>query len=184
MLLALVLFLNGCLAATTSQTKMISLPQRELSHIPSPDRKRALILECLNNCSEKKLWIEETSKHSRRLVKEYGRSLDISWAQDSQRFFVSDNSGSADARCYVYEAASLKETDLAKLVRSGDPDAGQFLDAGHSYLRAQRWLNSQELLVVLTGHNDGSPPGAFTLRYRVDLRGKVSKLSQRPEEQP
>jgi hypothetical protein len=84
----------------------------------------------------------------------------------------------------VYEAASLKETDLAKSVLAGDPDASEFLDAGHSYLRAKRWLNTRELLVVLTGHNDGLPPGAFTLRYRVDLRGKVRKLSQRSEEQP
>ena len=61
---------------------------------------------------------------------------------------------------------------------------GQFLDAGHSYLRAKRWLNPHELLVVLTGHNDGLPPGAFTLRYRVDLRGKVRKLSQHSGEQP
>src|SRR6267154_678751 len=168
----------------STQPKVIFLPHGEVSHISSPDGKWALIFECPNNCSERKLWIEETSKHSRKLVKEYGRSLDISWAPDSQLFFVNDNSGSTDARCYVYEAASLKETDLAKSVLAGDPDASQFLDAGHSYLRAKRWLNTHELLVVLTGHHDGLPPGAFTLRYRVDLRGKVRKLSQRSEEQP
>jgi len=183
-LLTLVLLLNAGLAATASQTKIISLP-KELSRIPSPDRKWTLILECPNSsCGEKKLWIEEASRHSRKLVKEYGRSLDISWAPDSKRFFVNDNSGSTDARCYIFEAPSLKETDLAKLVLAGDPDSKQFLDAGHSYFRAQRWLNTQELIVILTGHNDGSPPGAFTLRYRIDLRGKVRKLSDRLEEQP
>jgi hypothetical protein len=166
------------------QPKVISLPQGETSHLPSPDRKWTLIFECPNNCSERKLWVEEASKHSRRLVKEYERSLDISWAPDSKLFFVNDNSGSTDARCYVYEVASLQETDVAKLVLAGDPKAQQFLDAGHSYLRAKRWLNTHELLVVLTGHNDGAPPGAFTLRYRVDLHGKARKLSQGPEEQP
>ena len=155
-----------------------------VSRIPSPNGKWTLIFECPNNCSERKLWIEESSKHSRKLVKEYERSLDISWAPDSHLFFVNDNSGSTDARCYVYEAASLQETDVAKLVLAGDPDAKQFLDAGHSYLRARRWLNAHELLVVLTGHNDGAAPGAFTLRYRVDLHGKVHKLSQDSEEQP
>ena len=103
---------------------------------------------------------------------------------DSHLFFVNDNSGSTDARCYVYEAASLEETDVAKVVLARYPDAGQFLSSGHSYLRAKRWLNSHELLVVLTGHNEGSPPNAFTLRYRIDLRGKVRKLSQHAEEQP
>ncbi|SRR5216683_150048 len=187
--LVLVLFLNAWVAVVASQTgstqpKVISVPQGEVSHIPSPDGKWTLTFECQNNCSERKLWIKETSKHPRKLVKEYERSLDISWAPDSHLFFVNDNSGSTDARCYVYEAVSLKETDLAKLVVAGDPDAGQFLDAGHSYLRAKRWLNPHELLVVLTGHNDGLPPGAFTLRYRVDLRGKVRKLSQHSGEQP
>ena len=188
MLSALVLFLNAWVAVTASQTAstqrtVIPLPQGEASHVPSPDGKWTLIFECPNNCSERKLWIEETSKHSRKLVKEYERSLDVSWAPDSDLFFVNDNSGSTDARCYVYEAASLKETDLAKLLLTGDSGAGQFLNAGHSYLRARRWLSTHELLIVLTGHNDGSPPGAFTLRYRVDVHGKVRKLSQNSEEE-
>lgn len=189
MFLALVFFLNAWVAVTTNQNgppqpTVISLPHGEVSHIPSPDGKWTLIFECPSNCSERKLWVEETSNRSRKLVREYERSLDISWGPDSQQFFVNDNSGSTDARCYVYDAASLKETDVANLVLVEDPDARQFLDAGHSYLRAKRWLSAHELLVVLTGHNDGMPPSAFTLRYRVDLRGKVRKLSQRPEEQP
>jgi len=160
-----------------------NLPRGEASRIPSPNGKWTLIFECPNDCSERKLWVEETSSHARKLVKEYDRSLDIAWAPDSRLFFVNDNSGSTDARCYVYEAASLKETDVAKVVLARYPDAEQFVNSGHSYLRAKRWLNSHALLVVLTGHNDGSPPGAFTLRYRVDLSGRVQKLSQKSEEQ-
>ena len=155
-----------------------------VSHIPSPNGKWTLVFECPSDCSERKLWVEETSSHARKLVKEYDRSLDVSWAPDSRLFFVNDNSGSTDARCYVYEATSLKETDVAKVVLARYPDAEQFLNSGHSYLRAKRWLNSHALLVVLTGHNDGSPPGAFTLRYRVDLNGSLDKLSQHSEEQP
>jgi hypothetical protein len=97
-------------------------------------------------------------------------------------FFVDDASGSTETRCYIYEPATLKETDLAKVVLAGDPDAAQFLNSGHSYLEAKRWINSHELLVVLEGHNDGSPPGSFTLRYRVDLTGSVHKLSQHSEQ--
>jgi hypothetical protein len=163
---------------------VVSLPRGEASRIPSPNGKWALIFECPNDCSERKLWVEDTSSHARKLVKEYERSLDIAWTPDSRLFFVNDNSGSTDARCYVYEAASLKETDVAKVVLARYPNDGQFVNSGHSYLRAKRWLNSHALLVVLTGHNDGSPPGAFTLRYRVDLNGSVDKLSQHSEEQP
>ncbi len=110
--------------------------------------------QCPNDCSERKLWVEDTSSHARKLVKEYQRSLDIAWTPDSRLFFVNDNSGSTDARCYVYEAASLKETDVAKVVLARYPHAEQFVNSGHSYLRAKRWLNSHALLVVLTGHND------------------------------
>jgi len=162
---------------------VVSLPKGEVSRIPSPDGKWTLIFECPNDCSERKLWVEEASSRARKLIRDYERGLDISWGPDSRLFFVNDNSGSTDARCYVYEAATVKETDIAKLVLAGDPHAEQFLNSGHSYLRAKQWLSSHELLVVLTGHNDGLPPGAFTLRYRVDLNGRVQKLSQNSEEQ-
>ena len=185
---ALIFLLSAWPPLGASQTKatppVVILPKGEVSRIPSPNGKWTLIFECPNDCSERKLWVEETSSRARKLVKQYERSLDISWAPDSRFFFVNDNSGSTDARCYVYEAASLKETDVAKVVLARYPDAEQFVNSGHSYLRAKRWLNSHALLVVLTGHNDGSPPGAFTLRYRVDLNGSVDKLSEHSEEQP
>jgi len=166
------------LAASQSRATppVVALPNGKVSRIPSPDGRWTLIFQCPNDCSERKLWVEETSSHSRRLVKEYERGLDISWAPDSSTFFVNDNSGSTDARCYVYEAASLTEIDVAKVVLARYPDAAPFLNSGHSYLRAKRWLNSHELLVVLTGHNDGASPRAFTVRYQVGLSGTVHKL--------
>jgi hypothetical protein len=173
-----------CLAAQTksAQSPVVNLPRAPVSRIPSPDGKWTLIFKCPNDCSERKLWIEENASHSRKLVKEYERSLSISWAPNSRLFFVNDASGSTKTLCYLYDPASLKDTDLAEVVLAGDPNAAQFLNAGHSYLKAKRWVNSHELLVVLEGHNDGSPPGRFTLRYRVDLRGIVRKLSQRSEQ--
>jgi len=187
-LFALIFLLSAWTPLAASQAKatfsVVSLPKGEVSRIQSPNGKWTLIFECPNDCIERKLWVEETSSRARKLVKEYERSLDISWAPDSRQFFVNDNSGSTAARCYVYEVAFLKETDVAKIVLAGDPNAEQFLNSGHSYLRAKRWLNSHELFVVLTGHNDGLPPGAFTVRYRVGLTGSVHKLSQHSEEQP
>lgn len=171
-------------AGRTRANPVVSLPNGAVSHIPSPDGKWTLIFECPNDCSERRLWLEDTSSHTRRLVNEYRRSLGVSWAPDGRFFFVNDNSGSTDARCYVYDAASLKETDLAKLLLSREPNAEQFLNSGHSYLRATRWLNSHELLVVLTGHNDGLPPFSFTLRYRVNLSGSIHSLSRHVQEQP
>src|SRR5712664_3988736 len=94
---------------------VVSLPRGEVSRIPSPNGKWTLIFECPNDCSERKLWIEENASHTRKLVKEYDRSLRISWAPDSRLFFVNDASGSTETRCYLYDPTTLKETDLAKL---------------------------------------------------------------------
>jgi hypothetical protein len=174
------------LPSLLSQTKSAHPPvvqlRRAVTRIPPINGKWALVFECPNDCSERKLWIEENASHTRKLVREYERSLSISWAADSRLFFVNDASGSTETRCYVYDPVTLKETDLAKVVLAGDPDAAQFLNAGHSYLNAQRWINSHEMLVVLNGHNDGSPPSSFTLRYRVDVSGSVHKLSQHSEQ--
>lgn len=81
----------------------------------------------------------------------------------------------------MYEPVFLKEIDVAKMVLAADPSAAQFLNVGHSYLRAKRWLNTHELLVTLTGQDD-ELRRSFNLQYRVDLRGKVRKLSQGSEE--
>lgn len=160
---------------------VIIVPDGPISRIPSPDGKWILVFECPNECKERKLWIEEVVSHKRSPIKEYERSLDISWAPNSQFFFVNDNSGSTNARCYVYEAATLKEIDVEKLILAKDASAQQFLNSGHSYLRAKHCIESHSLLVVLEGHNDGAPPGGFTLRYRVNLNGNVVKLSQHIE---
>jgi hypothetical protein len=168
----------------SAHSGVVDLPRSGVSRIPSPDRKRTLIFECPNDCSERKLWIEENSSHKRKLVKEYERSLSISWAPDSRLFFVNDASGSTETLCYIYDPATLKETDLAKVVVAGDPKAGEYVGAGHSYLKAMRWINSRELIVVLYGHFDEPPPRGFTLRYRVNLNGNVRKLWQSSEEGP
>ena len=183
MAVALLVQLPSLAAQTKSaHPPIVDLPRAAVTRIPSPDGKWTLIFECPNDCSERKLWIEENASHSRKLVKAYERSLVVSWAPDSRLFFVDDASGSTETRCYLYEPATLKETELAKVVLAGDPDAALFLNSGHSYLEAKRWINSRELLVVLEGHNDGSPPGSFTLRYRIDLSGKVHKLLQHTEQ--
>jgi len=160
---------------------VVTLPRGPVNRIPSPNGKRTLIFECPNNCSERKLWIEESTSHMRRGVKEYDRSLSVSWAPDSRTFFVDDAFASNESLCYLYDAATLKETALAKVILAEEPNAAQFLNAGHSYLDAKRWVNSHDVLVVLNGYNDGSPPGLFTLRYRVGLNGSVHKLSQKVE---
>jgi hypothetical protein len=164
-----------------THTPVVTLPRGEITRVASPNRKWTLVFECPNECKERKLWVEENASHSRKLVKEYERSLDVSWAPDSRLFFVNDASGSTETRCYIYEPDSLKETDLSQIILGRDPSAAQFLNAGHSYLEAKQWNNSNELRVILEGHNDGEPPRAFTVVYHVGVTGSVYKLSQHVE---
>ena len=134
------------------------------------------------------MWIEQTSTLTRRLVKEYERSLSISWAPDGRSFFVNDASGSTNTLCYVYDPSTLKETNLARLVVAAAPDAARYLKAGHAYLEAKRWTSSRELFLALRGHFDGQPApgalGAFDLEYRVDLDGRVQEVSRHAFEEP
>jgi hypothetical protein len=177
------------LPSLAAQTKsahppVVELSRGALSRIPSPNGKWTLVFECPRNCSERRLSVEDSASHTRRLVGEYERSLSVSWAPDSRSFFVDDAYASNEALSYVYDPVKLKATDLAKLLVAGDPGAAQFFGVGHSYLHARRWLNSRELLVVLYGHFDEPPLRGFTLQYRVALDGHVHKISQRAREKP
>ena len=168
----------------SAHSPITDLPQGSFTRIPSPNRKWTLIFECPKDCSERRLSIEDSVSHVRRLVAEYERSLSISWAPDSQLFFVNDAFASNEALSYVYDPITLKATDLAKLLVAGDPGAAEFLHVGHSYLHARRWVNSRELILVLYGHFDEPPLGGFTLQYRVNLSGMVHKISQLAREKP
>jgi hypothetical protein len=165
--------------------RVVALPKGDVSRIPSPDGKWTLIFECPHECSERKLWIVENGAEPRRLAKEYERSLSVSWAPDSRHFFVNDAWGSDGESCSVYETATLKSVDIADVLLSANADVKWFLNAGHSYIQATRWVDADHLIVVLFGHFDDPPLGGFTIRYRVDVNGDVHKLSQkRLEEEP
>lgn len=175
----LLLFASTVLAQSTSQAPpVVDLPRGELSAIPSPDRNWKLVFECPNNCNQRKLSIEDTHTRARKFVKNFDRSLSISWSPDSRLFFVNDESGSTQTLSYLYDPATLKVTELAQLLKAGDPTAAPYLAAGHSYLQARRWINSHQLLVTLEGHTDDSPLAGFTVAYRISLDGTVQKISE------
>lgn len=188
-LLIFTFLFNGWLNGVSSQQQsvhpvVVSLPDGKETRIKSPDGVWTLVFECPNDCKERKLWIEGRDVQTRRLVGDYERSLSISWAPDSHHFFVNDFYGSDGADCSVFDPVTLKSTDIAELLVAKEAGIEKFLRAGHSYLEARHWIDSHDLLVVLFGHFDDPPLGGFTLRYRVDLMGRVHKLSQQSEEHP
>jgi len=140
-----------------------------------PAADKCVSSDCRTGENEtRKLWIKSKGSQERTLVRDFDRSLDISWSPDSRHFFVNDASGT-DTLGYVYDPVTLKETALAEVVVAADPTAKKYLGAGHSYLEANRWINSHELLVTLWGHFDEERVG-FKIKYRVDLNGTVRQL--------
>lgn len=157
---------------------VISLPQGAMTTIPSPNRDWTLIFEFRNASQVRKLWIQHKGSSERRLVREFERSLDISWSPDSQHFFVNDASGSGETRPYVYDPTTLESIDLAKFIAKVSPKADDYLGADHSYLDAKRWINSHELLLKLNAYFSEPQPRrpGFTGTYRIDLRGTVQRV--------
>lgn len=171
-----------CLAGVG--TKVVDLPHGPVTRVASGDRKWTLVFECPNDCSTRKLWIERQGRSDRRFVKDFERSLSISWSPNSRLFFVNDFYASNAADCHIYDPVTLKSTEVADLLVAGDGRARKYLKAGHSYLDAERWINSNEILVRLHGHFDEPPARGFSLKYRLDVNGRVQKLSESPRENP
>ena len=139
-------------------SEVISLPQGAITTIPSPNQNWTLIFEFPDVYKTRKLWIQHTGSNDRRLVREFERSLDISWSPDSQHFFVNDASGSGETRPYVYDPATLQSIDLAVLIAKASPKADDYLGADHSYLDAKHWINSHELLIKMMAYFSEPPP--------------------------
>lgn len=162
----------------SSSSHVIALPQGPITRIQSPNRMWTLLFECPNTSAQRVLSIENTRTGARRVVKQYERSVGIGWAPDSQRFFVNDAFASNGTEAYVYDVLTLKEISLNDVLVAADPSATQYLEAGHAYLEVTRWVNSHVVVASLWGHFDEKQRG-FELKYRIDLRGGVRRLSSR-----
>lgn len=182
--IVLLLLALNLISPVNSQTSkpasppVVVAPRGKVTYLASPDRKWKLVFECPDVERLRQLWLERDGTLTRRLVREYERSVDMGWAPDSRMFFVNDDLGSDEARPYLYDAVTLKETDLTELLRAADPTANQYLEAGHSYFQVRRWVTSKELLATLRGHFDNDPYRAFFLKYRVQTNGVVRRPSE------
>ena len=183
MLIALLLI---PLAFASNAQQIASTPVFELpgptTRLPSPDKKWTLVFEARGE--QRRLWIEDNASHARKLVHVLTRSAGVSWAPDGRSFFLNDELGSDGADCYVIDASTLKETNVASLlVAHFTTTLADYFDAGHVYVEGIRWLTSRVLLVRLTGHLDRPPQRAFTFRFEVDLNGAVRKVAESRKEE-
>lgn len=149
-----------------------------MTTIPSPDRNWTLIFEFPDVYKARKLWIQSKGSNEPRLVREFERSLDISWSPDSRHFFVNDASGSNETFCYVYDPETLKAIDVLELLGAGRGKVRKF-EADHFYIEAKHWVGSHQLLVTVMGYLSSTPPRpGFEGTYRIDLKGSVRTLHE------
>lgn len=167
-------------SARAVHTPIISLPQGAVTPIPSPNQEWTLIFEFQSVDEPRKLWIQHKGSSERRLVREFERSLDISWSPDSNHFFVNDASDSGETRPYVFDPTTLQSIDVADLVAKASPKADDYLGADHSYLEAKHWINSQELLLKFMAYFSEPAPRRprFSGTYRFGLHGTVQKVRE------
>jgi hypothetical protein len=187
-ILLLALFSIG-LAHAFASPQQSTLPQavrftsERLAHLASPDDRWTLTNGC-KGCPEgqEMLWLVQNDDHHRRLVRKYARTVQTAWAPDSNSFYLNDESATNKTLAFVFDARSLKITELEKTIVAADPAAARYVQAGHCFLAAQHWVGPSELIVTLSGHYDQPPATQFELRYRVNLNGRVAKESHRESE--
>ena len=162
----------------SARPSVIRLPRVGVTRIPSPDGKWTLIFEMPSWDSTRKLWIQGNGSTERTLVRDFERSLDISWSPDSRHFFVNDASGSTDTLCYVYDPQTLRAIDVLDLLTAASRRARNF-EADHFYLEAKHWVGSDELLITVMGYLSSTPPKpGLSGTYLINLNGSVHTIRE------
>lgn len=115
--------------------------------------------------------------HHARVVLPINSPPAISWAPDSNRFFVVHHTSSDRDNSYVYNPETLERQDMGKFIQTHDKEVRHFVEIGsHIYFVAKRWSGSNALEVEVTGHTD-SPVTEFNLRFLVTLNASVTRLN-------
>lgn len=100
----------------------------------------------------------------------------VSWAPDSDRFFIVNHESSDRDNSYIYSAKTLTRLDIGQLILMRDQTLANYARQGsHLYFVAKRWRDSQAVEVRVTGHTD-SPAKEFTRDFVVTADASVTRL--------
>jgi hypothetical protein len=143
----------GPVSFPENQRVLIS-PNKEYS-IYNTDSDRELIHS---------LYMENRTSGIRERVLDYGRHVDVMWAENSDAFFVNDYSGSSEASCLVFSTDGLKRLDIKDLLAVlGEKD---ILQSDHLYVTCKKWVKA-EIVIAVSGRG-GNDPNGFDRKYRVN----------------
>lgn len=156
--------------------------------IPSPDQRWLLVSSSIAlNCPATKdaaevnvpvdLSLLNQRTHHVHKIRLNGWGGSAEWSPDSESFFVNDFEASNIRDAYLFRADPLRRLNLRSVIMQNDRSAQKWMD-GHSYVIARKWVSSGTALVQLCGHTDETPAVQFDVRYRVNMDGKVEKISE------
>lgn len=154
------------------------LPEEGL-FLPSPNGIWTLGSSCHGCASGQTLWLVTNADHHRRVVRHHDGIIRAGWSPDGDRFFFNEDESSDKTVAYVVDPTCLKLIELGKVIAAGDPQSTKYLGAAHTRLTANKWVDTDAVLVELTGYSDRTPIEQFDLQYQVHLSGAVSRLSVR-----
>ncbi len=135
-------------------------------------------LHTLYGVAGTELWIENARTGQHRMVLSTSGTLRAKWSPSGATFSINDNRSSDSTLAYIYNARTLKRTNIAQEIRAADPRARRLLRNAHAYFVVERWDRAQNALIHLSGHTDDSPVACFDLRYRFSPSGTIRKLSE------
>ena len=164
----------------SSQSRFANFPFAKRSI--SPDGRFTLeSRDCVNHdCkdTDRKLWLINNATKPRKLLLEIERNVRIGWAPSGSTFFLNDNLGSNVAEAYLYFPAEDRHVDIGESIDQEIPSDRHFVSDSHHYVNALYWIDETSFLVKRSGHFDTEGAQGFTVCYRVNISGKVKRLSQ------
>jgi len=78
----------------------------------------------------------------------------------------------------VYDTEGTVILDVGKTLLKVDPSLAQWQNAGHLYIKARSWIDTNTLRVAWYGPTDG-PVTCFTFEYALSVTGSATRLSSR-----
>jgi hypothetical protein len=141
--------------ATATQT--FSFP-RGFNQASSPDGKWVVRNRDQDKEPNHILTLGNIGTGSRSLIEAYGRSVDVSWSDDSRFLFVNDYVGSDLTECFTLDVKTMKKTKLNEILKKTiNPYLGAI--ETHLYVTCADWHGKDEVFVAVDGYGDGAPNG-------------------------
>jgi hypothetical protein len=122
----------------------------------SPDRLHQLLLK-------------DRRSGATRVLRRFGRSVEVVWAPDGQRLAVTDRLGSDSAQTWVHSVGGASAVEVWKTLKAQQGLKSLAFAAGahHVYVEADHWLSNSTLAIRVWGYGGEKP---FDRLLPVELR--------------